>query len=93
MSQSSFNPKLELLDLPDCEGLSRTGRCTWLCISSCRGELCPFRQSRSDLHAARAAINHRLISLDEQTQAKISRKYYGGKMPWKTQKIEKTLSL
>lgn len=69
---------LEMLSLPDCEGLSENGKCRRLNTPSCIGNDCSFYQRVSSLDRA----NKRLCSLDESTQKHISKKYYGGFRPW-----------
>lgn len=71
-----------LLDLPNCAGLSETGKCFWLNISSCQGYTCPFKKTREDQSDSIHQVKNRLSELGEEVQVKISMKYYGGKRPW-----------
>jgi hypothetical protein len=68
----------DLISLPDCAGLRENGKCGWLNTDACIGEQCSFNCKNSSLEKA----NKRLSSLDENAQARISRKYYGGCRPW-----------
>lgn len=71
-----------LLELPNCAGLSDTGKCCWLSINSCQGHSCPFKKSRETQDNSTRAVESRLSALDEENQEKIARKYYGGNRPW-----------
>jgi len=68
----------ELLRLPDCGGLLENGKCQWLTVPTCIGERCSYYQKINSFHKAR----ERLRSLDEATQERIAKKYYGGLRPW-----------
>jgi hypothetical protein len=70
---------LELLKLPDCNGLLENGRCRYMDVPVCLGKNCTFKKSR------RQAFE-RLRSLDEASQAHISKKYYNGHRPWNDHK-------
>jgi hypothetical protein len=78
----SRNSYLELSILPDCAGLSETGKCYWLNISKCQGKNCSFRNTRDELAASLAYTKMRLAALSEKEQVLIANKYYGGTMPW-----------
>lgn len=41
MSLSKYS-NTELLDYPNCLGLSESGKCMWLSILKCQGYACPF---------------------------------------------------
>lgn len=71
-----------LLELPNCAGLSDTGKCFWLSINSCQGYSCPFKKTRETQENSIKAVENRLSELDEENQERIARKYYGGKRPW-----------
>jgi len=66
---------LELLEFPDCSGLLENGKCRYMDIPVCLGKDCSYIKNRRKAFA-------RLCSLDENTQAHISKKYYSGKRPW-----------
>lgn len=69
---------IELIELPDCSGLSENGKCSWLNVEACTGEGCPyFKRGNSMLE-----VWERLNSLDEKMQEHIAEKYYGGVRPW-----------
>lgn len=72
----------ELLHLPDCRFLNEKGGCEQLSFSRCTGEKCTFfspEERSPDLSGWKS----RLSLLSEEEQARIARKYYGGKRPWK----------
>lgn len=68
----------ELVDMPDCRGLLEDGKCRWLNVITCIGSGCPYCKTTNN----NEKVHERLQSLDERTQTKISRKYYGGTRPW-----------
>ncbi len=72
----------DMLDMPDCVSLTEKGGCTRLSIVQCIGEKCSFACSDNDTEA-KNRWQERLCLLPEEEQIKISRKYYGGAMPWK----------
>ena len=69
---------IELVNMPDCTGLSENGRCTRLGLSACKGQGCSHYTSRSSCEKA----EKRLRELDDETQRHIAAKYYNGKRPW-----------
>jgi hypothetical protein len=69
---------LEILSMPDCEGLLENGKCRWLNTTKCEGAGCNHYQKKSSFTKAQA----RLCSLDEDTQERIAKKYYSGFRPW-----------
>ena len=73
---------LFLLSLPDCISLSENGGCSLLKLKICQGINCPFMRSKNELKNITRYWEARLSSLDEEKQERISRMYYGGKMPW-----------
>ncbi len=76
------NSNSELLELPNCAGLSEAGECYWLNIPACQGESCPFKHTKEERITTLKFIKNRLATLDETTQSNISKKYYGGTQPW-----------
>lgn len=76
------NTALALLDLPNCISLSERGECELLKIGKCQGKKCTFMKSEEDTRKGQIHWMLRLSSLDKDEQLKISRMYYGGKMPW-----------
>lgn len=74
---------INLLDMPDCVGLMENGRCSRLNITYCAGNICPLKLTRPEEIDSRRRSMERLRSLDEQTQAKIAGKYYGGRRVWR----------
>lgn len=60
------------------------GRCRELSFKKCIGSECRFCVVRDGFDKSKIKWSQRLNSLDEKKQAEISRKYYGGKMPWKS---------
>ncbi len=74
----SRTSNLELISLPNCEGLRENGTCSWLSVPACTGTKCHFYHSLSSLEKA----YERLRSLDEDVQQHIAQKYYGGSRPW-----------
>ena len=68
----------ELLKLPDCAGLLENGGCKWLNVPKCNGRECPYYKKINSSEKAQ----ERLCSLDEATQERIAKKYYGGFRPW-----------
>lgn len=83
--QRFFN--LELLELPDCKGLADNGRCIWLNINACKGEVCAFKRSASEYKSSHINTFQRLASLSSLEQTHIADKYYNGKKPWNEQSI------
>lgn len=77
MAFSRFD-NLELLQLPDCDGLMENGKCKCLNVPSCRGEDCSFEHKNESLEKAYA----RLRLLPEEKQKHIAKKYYNGDRPW-----------
>lgn len=71
-----------LLELPNCAGLSDTGKCFWLNIASCQGNECPFKKTREDQSNSIHQVKNRLSELEEFEQEKIAKKYYGGNRSW-----------
>jgi len=77
--------KYKLLDLkrfPDCCGLSERGRCLWLTIYECQGEMCTFKRTCKEESDSIQYSHKRLSSLSTSAQRYIAKKYYGGCMPW-----------
>ena len=75
----------ELLNCPDCLALSENGKCFWLSLEQCKGQNCPFMKTEESMHSSAVHAQNRLKALDEKTQERISKKYYGGKRPWNQQ--------
>lgn len=73
---------LELLGLPDCMGLSESGKCIWLNIRACRGEECAFKRSVSEYKSLQINTFQRLGNLGSLEQSRIADKYYNGRKPW-----------
>ena len=73
---------VELIKLPDCEGLLENGKCNYLNISKCSGAKCPYFRHKGTQNDS----YKRLCILDESTQNHIAHKYYNGKRPWKEHK-------
>jgi hypothetical protein len=78
MADFKRNSYTELLKLPDCAGLLENGKCRWLNVTACSGAKCSYSHGISGLSKAQL----RLRSLNEETQERISQKYYGGSRPW-----------
>ena len=78
MAQLARYSSAELLKMPDCAGLLESGKCRWLRVEECAGENCAYYREVSSQAKAEA----RLCSLDEETQERIAKKYYGGFRPW-----------
>lgn len=74
----SRSSNLELITLPNCNGLCENGACRWLDIPTCTGTKCHFYHSLN----SSAKAQERLCSLDEETQRRIAQKYYRGSRPW-----------
>ncbi|MBQ8826132.1 MAG: hypothetical protein IJ007_03445 [Oscillospiraceae bacterium] len=81
--KNTASTRIDMLDLPDCSSLNEKGGCKLLNISRCTGQSCQFAHSTDD--EKRAALNwrKRLCALSDEEQMRISKKYYGGAMPWK----------
>lgn len=75
--------RFEFCNLPNCVFLSNRGVCSKLNITKCIGENCSFMKTGSDLKQSNEQCKKRLLSLDEEKQYAIAKKYYGGNMPWK----------
>ncbi len=69
---------LELLNLPDCDGLLENGQCSCLDVPACLGYECSFYHKTGSLEKVFA----RLRALAEEKQEHISQKYYQGARPW-----------
>ena len=80
MSLSKYS-NTELLDYPNCLGLSESGKCMWLSILKCQGYACPFLKTKG-AHSTDRKAQIRLQSLDEEAQCRIAEKYYNGNRPW-----------
>jgi hypothetical protein len=76
---------LDLLRIPNCMGLSKTGRCTWLNCKTCMGKECKFKHSEEECKSLRMQTFQRLASLDDSKQTYIAQKYYNGRKPWNKQ--------
>jgi hypothetical protein len=72
--------KMKLLEYPNCSGLTESGKCRWLTCGDCRGPDCSYLKISPEDALRKTFL--RLASLDEETQVRISRKYYGGSRPW-----------
>lgn len=75
--------KTDMLTLPDCSSLDEKGACTLLNTGYCTGTGCPFAHTSDDEKRAAENWRRRLNALSEEEQLRISKKYYGGAMPWK----------
>lgn len=75
-------PDNTILRMPDCDALTEKGGCTRLNVTVCIGEKCSFCTSAGRLSSSEIS-SRRLSSLPEDEQKRISKKYYGGLMPWK----------
>ncbi len=73
-------PELETIE---CIWLLEDSVCELMKSCRCRGERCTFRRTAAQSHEANAAWKARMLSLSEEQQLKIAKKYYGGNMPWK----------
>ncbi len=69
--------------LPECRSRNENGGCELLNVTVCKGSSCSFAGSGEDEEAALIRWRNRLVSLSDAEQTKISKKYYGGSMPWK----------
>ena len=67
---------------PDCFWVTDTGRCRQLENRLCMGPDCPFMKTKETCQAQENKVYERLATLDEETQARISKKYYNGTRPW-----------
>lgn len=72
-----------LLHYPECVSLSEKGTCLQLDVEHCLGNKCSFRRTYEEDCKHKKHWSNQLLSLDEEFQIKISKKYYGGCMPWK----------
>ncbi|HYF83812.1 MAG TPA: hypothetical protein VEB00_12385 [Clostridia bacterium] len=72
----------DLLGLPNCIGLSKTGECIWLNFKACKGKECKFKRSAEESRYSRIHTFQRLASLDDRKQTYIANKYYNGRRPW-----------
>ena len=81
MGLSRYSNK-NLLDMPNCIGLMENGSCSVLNIWQCQGDKCSFKVTKEDADVNDLLVKKRLLQLDEETQEKIARKYYGGKRLW-----------
>jgi len=82
MALNKFS-NIELLDCPNCHGLSEHGKCMWLTLSYCKGVDCTFMKIKETYVSSLKKAQERLSTLDEKKQARIAQKYYDGKRPWK----------
>jgi hypothetical protein len=57
--------------------------CRALSIKDCIGKQCPFYRSPESIEKSREQWKMRLLSLPDERQSEIAKKYYGGNMPWK----------
>ena len=73
----------EFCALPDCVYLSGQGICRNLNVKTCVGEGCAFQTNSGHLQKSNEKWKNRLLALNEEKQAAIARKYYGGNMPWR----------
>jgi hypothetical protein len=73
---------LSMLNLPNCVSLSENGGCILLKLKKCQGLKCSFMKSNEELESMNKHWEERLSGLDEEKQVRISKLYYGGKMPW-----------
>lgn len=80
---SAASSHLDILDLPNCVYLLENGRCRELTFKKCKGTACRFCLTKDRFADSRRKWSDRLNSLDEKKQSEISKKYYGGKTPWK----------
>lgn len=81
MALTKFS-NLNLVELPDCIGLTENGVCSRFRATFCQGNSCPHKRTTAEEADAVSKAMERLSSLDDQTQTKIARKYYGGKRVW-----------
>ena len=77
------NTGIDMQEFPDCSSLNEKGGCKLLNISRCRGADCHFAHSTEDERKAAVSWRKRLSALSDEEQLRISKKYYGGAMPWK----------
>lgn len=82
----SFNKysNLSLLNMPDCVALSDLKKCSRLTTLECDKSMCPFKQSTDEKNASIQSAYDRISNLDDNTQTRISKKYFKGNMPWKS---------
>lgn len=83
MNRSDLSGDKSMLSLPDCEALNERGGCTKLNISHCIGSKCSFANSKDQSDKSTENWCRRLCELPQSKQEQISKKYYGGAMPWK----------
>ncbi len=74
---------MDLIDISNCIGLLKNGKCSRFNIFQCQGDCCPFKLTKEDVDKSKRYIKERLSQLDEETQDKIANKYYGGKRFWR----------
>lgn len=74
----------DLLNMPDCNSLSDSGKCKRLNVTMCYGENCPFKRSSEEEVDSKERSYRRILSLDRTKQLHIAKKYFSGKMPWES---------
>ena len=81
----SFNrfSNLSLINMPDCVALSDLKKCSRLITLECDKNMCPFKQNFDEETESLLNAYDRISNLDDNTQTRIAKRYYQGKMPWK----------
>lgn len=82
MNGLSLSSSKEFFELPDCAALTENGGCSKLDTPHCLGRNCTFLNQSEETEAF-DAWKRRLTALPEEQQHRISKKYYGGSMPWR----------
>ena len=70
------------LSLPECSLLTEKGGCELMGLKRCTGKECKFAKTIGTQKVSEDLWRKRMLSLSEEEQNKISRKYYGGSRPW-----------
>lgn len=70
----------------ECIHMSDNAKCCILRVENCPGAECPFRETSESNKNAEENWRKRLNAMTADSQERIAREYYGGKMPWKTGK-------
>lgn len=82
---TSVEKNMNPLSMPDCIHLTDQCKCNILRVKKCPGSSCTFCQTANEKHISDTKWTDELNNIDSASQQKISREYYGGKMPWKKQ--------
>ncbi|MCD7731432.1 MAG: hypothetical protein LUI05_08060 [Oscillospiraceae bacterium] len=67
----------------ECNSLNANGGCSLLGLEKCKGTSCRYIYSSEEEKNESVKWRKRLSSLSPDEQRRISKKYYGGSMPWR----------